>query len=99
MAIPTKAAPVKSVKTFPVERIPSPNPKRIKEENKTISIPNFREILGIIQERKAKDIKGMVVINPAAVLDKDKSALISAITGPTEVSGARKFAAKKITPK
>src|SRR5690554_1661681 len=99
IAVPTKAAPTNSVVIDPNERTPSPIPNKIKESNKTSSIPNRCEKRGIKLDSSPKATKGIVVNIPAAVLDKDKLRLISPITGPTEVSGARRLAAKKITPR
>src|SRR5690606_39608564 len=73
--------------------------KNIRDHNNTSSIPYFFENLGMLPDIIEKAIRGMVVINPAAVVESDNALLISSTTGPTEVKGALKLDAIKITPR
>src|SRR5690606_19801040 len=62
------------------------------------SRPTHRATRGVKVDSKAKESKGMAVINPTKTCVRRSCSVISIITGPTEVMGARKLAAIKMTP-
>lgn len=99
MATPINEAPKNNQTTLPKGRINNPILKMIKEAKIVRSIENTFDIFGIIPESSAKHNNGRVVTIPACILFKERASLISPITGPTLVSGARKLEATKSTAK
>jgi len=63
------------------------------DPKKHTSVPNLRAILGIRGENRAKANNGREVIVPAKVFEICRLSRIKLTNGPTEVKGARKFAA------
>ena len=63
------------------------------DPKKHTSVPNLRAIPGIRGENRAKANNGREVIVPAKVFEICRLSRIKLTNGPTEVKGARKFAA------
>lgn len=98
IATPTIVAPMKRLTISPHWRIHNPTVNSTKEIKSIRSNPNCFDTLGASPDKVAKAKSGNVVKSPANIFDKSKASLISEITGPTEVSGARRLAAINTIP-
>ena len=91
--------PKKRTSTVPRDRKRIPTARTIKDRSNVNSIPKRLANFGMKGERNAKASSGRVVNAPATVFEMSKLSRIEAMSGPTDVMGALKFAERKIIPK
>ncbi|MNL50785.1 hypothetical protein D3C87_1738290 [compost metagenome] len=98
IANPRTAVPTYKVTAPDNERTAIPMTKKIREIRIIRSTPYLRPNFGTKGDNNANAISGTVVIRPAKVFEICTFSRIRLTNGPTEVRGARKFAAIKIIP-
>ena len=96
MAMHIKADPKKSKKMFPADLVNRPKANNSNEETKSFSRPTIADMRGINVENKEKQMSGMAVMSPTSAGVSWKANVISGITGPIDVMGARRFVAIRI---
>ena len=95
---PIMMVPKNNVSTLPKERIPIPTNNNAIDINNVDSMLKRRVILGAKGENNANVNKMAVGIVPANVLEIPRLSRMEDNTGPTDVIGALRFAAIRITP-
>lgn len=95
MAMPIKTEPKKSAGTPPADLMHKPSASITMEYNKDLSNPIRADTRGMKVENREKQISGTAASQPIITGVSRSCSAISGITGPTDVTGARKLAAIK----